>query len=196
MVRVPKAYPYYDFSYKANVETIRKWIETEAPNIHPVGRNGMHKYNNQDHSMYTAMLTVENIYGATTTSGRSTSRRSTTRRGRPDGTPRCCRAARRHGRHTRRWLSTRRAAARRWRPWMTLAAAGAAYLALGFVLWVHAWAEGATTHTLCGCGDPALFLWFFQWPATALAHGQNPFFSTALFHPTGSTCWRRPRSPG
>ena len=32
--------------------------------MHPVGRNGMHKYNNQDHSMYTAMLTVENIYGA------------------------------------------------------------------------------------------------------------------------------------
>ena len=68
---------------------------------------------------------------------------------------------------------------------MTLVAAGALYLALGFVLWVHAWAEGATTHTLCGCGDPALFLWFFQWPATALAHGQNPFFSTALFHPHG-----------
>ena len=59
------------------------------------------------------------------------------------------------------------------------------YVALGFLLWVHAWAEGATTHTLCGCGDPALFLWFFQWPATALAHGQNPFFSTALFHPHG-----------
>ncbi len=68
---------------------------------------------------------------------------------------------------------------------MTLAAAGLAYLALGFVLWVHAWADGATTHTLCGCGDPALFLWFFQWPATALAHGESPFFSTALFHPTG-----------
>ena len=64
VVRVPKAYPYYDFSYKANVETIRKWIEAEAPNVHPVGRNGMHKYNNQDHSMYTAMLTVENIFGA------------------------------------------------------------------------------------------------------------------------------------
>jgi protoporphyrinogen oxidase len=64
VVRVPKAYPYYDFSYKANVETIRKWIEAEAPNIHPVGRNGMHKYNNQDHSMYTALLTVENIFGA------------------------------------------------------------------------------------------------------------------------------------
>jgi len=63
VVRVPKAYPYYDFQYKANVETIRKWIEAEAPNIHPVGRNGMHKYNNQDHSMYTAMLTVDNIFG-------------------------------------------------------------------------------------------------------------------------------------
>jgi hypothetical protein len=68
---------------------------------------------------------------------------------------------------------------------MTLTAAGAIYLAVGFVLWVHAWTEGASTHTLCGCGDPALFLWFFQWPATALAHGQNPFFSTALFHPSG-----------
>ena len=68
---------------------------------------------------------------------------------------------------------------------MTVAAAGLVYLALGFVLWVHAWADGATAHTLCGCGDPALFLWFFQWPATAVAHGENPFFSTALFHPTG-----------
>jgi protoporphyrinogen oxidase len=64
VVRVPKAYPYYDFSYKANVETIRKWLDAEAPNVHPVGRNGMHKYNNQDHSMYTALLTVENIFGA------------------------------------------------------------------------------------------------------------------------------------
>jgi protoporphyrinogen oxidase len=65
VVRVPKAYPYYDFSYKANVDTIRRYLEAEAPNVHPVGRNGMHKYNNQDHSMYTAMLTVENIFGAT-----------------------------------------------------------------------------------------------------------------------------------
>ena len=74
--------------------------------------------------------------------------------------------------------------------------AGLLYLALGFVLWVHAWAEGASTHTLCGCGDPALFLWFFQWPATALAHGQNPFFSTALFHPTGINLLAQTRSPG
>ena len=42
---------------------LRGWLEANAPNVHPVGRNGMHKYNNQDHSMYTAMLTVENILG-------------------------------------------------------------------------------------------------------------------------------------
>ena len=40
---------------------MRRWLGTEVANVHPVGRNGMHKYNNQDHSMYTAMLTVENI---------------------------------------------------------------------------------------------------------------------------------------
>jgi len=64
VVRMPKAYPVYDDSYSDNVEIIRRWFETNAPNVHPVGRNGMHKYNNQDHSMYTAMLTVENIHGA------------------------------------------------------------------------------------------------------------------------------------
>jgi hypothetical protein len=68
---------------------------------------------------------------------------------------------------------------------MTLALVALIYLLVGFVLWIHAWTAGATTHTLCGCGDPALFLWFLQWPATALAHGHNPFFSTALFHPGG-----------
>jgi protoporphyrinogen oxidase len=64
VVRVPKAYPTYDFSYQDNVATIVGWLDANAPNVHPVGRNGMHKYNNQDHSMYTAMLTVENIHGA------------------------------------------------------------------------------------------------------------------------------------
>ncbi|HWE65020.1 MAG TPA: NAD(P)/FAD-dependent oxidoreductase [Acidimicrobiales bacterium] len=64
VVRVKKAYPYYDFTYKANVDLIRRYLETQAPNVHLVGRNGMHRYNNQDHSMYTAMLTVENMYGA------------------------------------------------------------------------------------------------------------------------------------
>jgi protoporphyrinogen oxidase len=64
VVRMPKAYPVYDEAYKANVEVLRAWLEANVPNVHPVGRNGMHKYNNQDHSMYTAMLTVENILGA------------------------------------------------------------------------------------------------------------------------------------
>jgi protoporphyrinogen oxidase len=64
VVRMPKAYPMYDGTYKGNVETLRKWIDTNVPNVFPVGRNGMHKYNNQDHSMYTAMLSVENIFGA------------------------------------------------------------------------------------------------------------------------------------
>jgi len=61
VVRMPKAYPVYDDTYRAAVDTMRHWLATEVPNVHPVGRNGMHKYNNQDHSMYTAMLTVENI---------------------------------------------------------------------------------------------------------------------------------------
>ena len=64
VVRMPKAYPYYDIDYKTNVDTIRAWLAEHAANVYPVGRNGMHRYNNQDHSMYTAMLTVENILGA------------------------------------------------------------------------------------------------------------------------------------
>jgi UDP-galactopyranose mutase (EC 5.4.99.9) len=61
VVRMPKAYPMYDADYQANVEVLRGWLEANARNVHPVGRNGMHRYNNQDHSMYTAMLTVENL---------------------------------------------------------------------------------------------------------------------------------------
>jgi hypothetical protein len=64
VVRMPKAYPIYDEHYRENVEVLRHWLEAHIVNVHPVGRNGMHRYNNQDHSMYTAMLTVENILGA------------------------------------------------------------------------------------------------------------------------------------
>ncbi|HET9077469.1 MAG TPA: NAD(P)/FAD-dependent oxidoreductase [Acidimicrobiales bacterium] len=64
VVRMPKAYPYYDKDYAANVDRIRAWLRENASNVFPVGRNGMHRYNNQDHSMYTAMLTVENLFGA------------------------------------------------------------------------------------------------------------------------------------
>lgn len=61
VVRMPKAYPFYDEHYRANVAKIVEWLNTRAANVHPIGRNGMHRYNNQDHSMYTAMLTAENI---------------------------------------------------------------------------------------------------------------------------------------
>jgi protoporphyrinogen oxidase len=66
VVRMPKAYPFYDEHYKANVAKIVQWMKSAVPNVHPVGRNGMHRYNNQDHSMYTAMLTAENIATGTT----------------------------------------------------------------------------------------------------------------------------------
>jgi protoporphyrinogen oxidase len=61
VVRQPKAYPVYDDAYQANVEAVRQELEQTYPTLHLVGRNGMHKYNNQDHAMMTAMLTVENI---------------------------------------------------------------------------------------------------------------------------------------
>ncbi|HMJ08900.1 MAG TPA: hypothetical protein VK468_07835, partial [Pyrinomonadaceae bacterium] len=63
VVRMPKAYPVYDSIYAQAVNTIREFIESLG-NMHLVGRNGMHKYNNQDHSMLTAMLAVKNILGA------------------------------------------------------------------------------------------------------------------------------------
>jgi protoporphyrinogen oxidase len=64
VVRMPKAYPFYDADYKANVAVLAAWLAEHAANVFPVGRNGMHRYNNQDHSMLTAMLSVENIFGA------------------------------------------------------------------------------------------------------------------------------------
>ncbi len=61
VVRQKKAYPVYDDAYKANVEAVRAELAEKFPTLHLVGRNGMHKYNNQDHAMMTAMLTVKNI---------------------------------------------------------------------------------------------------------------------------------------
>ena len=61
VVRQKKAYPVYDDDYAEHVATIRQELETRYPNLQLVGRNGMHKYNNQDHAMMTAMLCVENI---------------------------------------------------------------------------------------------------------------------------------------
>ncbi|MCK6446124.1 MAG: NAD(P)/FAD-dependent oxidoreductase [Planctomycetes bacterium] len=63
VVRMPKAYPIYDAEYRAHLDRVRTYIDP-IPNLHPVGRNGMHKYNNQDHSMLTAMMVVWNMRGA------------------------------------------------------------------------------------------------------------------------------------
>lgn len=61
VVRQEKAYPVYDDDYAANVLAMRSELEARYPTLHLVGRNGMHRYNNQDHAMMTAMLTVRNI---------------------------------------------------------------------------------------------------------------------------------------
>ena len=64
VIRMPKAYPIYDAAYRGHLDEVRSWIDP-IPNLHTVGRNGMHKYNNQDHSMLTAMMAVWNMQGAT-----------------------------------------------------------------------------------------------------------------------------------
>jgi len=61
VVRQEKAYPVYDEAYAAHVATMRGELEAAYPTLHLVGRNGMHRYNNQDHAMMTAMLVTRNI---------------------------------------------------------------------------------------------------------------------------------------
>jgi GT2 family glycosyltransferase len=63
VIRQPKAYPVYDGDYTENLEIVRNWLGG-FENLQTVGRNGMHRYNNQDHSMLTAMLAAENVLGA------------------------------------------------------------------------------------------------------------------------------------
>ncbi|WP_083670092.1 NAD(P)/FAD-dependent oxidoreductase [Singulisphaera sp. GP187] len=62
VVRMPKAYPVYDDAYQGHLAVIRAWLKN-LPNLELAGRNGMHKYNNQDHSMMTAVLAARNILG-------------------------------------------------------------------------------------------------------------------------------------
>ena len=61
VIRQPKAYPVYDDNYRSNRQIIKQALRDHCPNLHTIGRNGMHQYNNQDHSMMTAMLTARNI---------------------------------------------------------------------------------------------------------------------------------------
>jgi protoporphyrinogen oxidase len=58
--RVPKAYPMYDMDYAERIRTIRGWLDG-ITNLQQVGRNGLHRYNNSDHSMLTAMRAVDNL---------------------------------------------------------------------------------------------------------------------------------------
>jgi protoporphyrinogen oxidase len=60
VIRMPKAYPVYDGDYQGALQVIRKWLDG-IPNLHLIGRNGQHRYNNQDHSMVTACYAAENI---------------------------------------------------------------------------------------------------------------------------------------
>ncbi len=102
VVRVHKAYPMYDVEYAERVRTIRGWLEG-IDNLIQVGRNGLHRYNNSDHSMLTAMRAVDNILpGLITTSGRSTPRASTTRKTSRTSSPTFARPRR------RRWRSRSR----------------------------------------------------------------------------------------
>jgi hypothetical protein len=64
VVRMRKAYPVYDNGWAESLNKVRHYLETHLPNLQLVGRNGMHKYNNQDHSMMTALYGARNILGA------------------------------------------------------------------------------------------------------------------------------------
>ena len=62
VIRQPKAYPVYDAHYLENLQVIREYLDT-MENLQTVGRNGMHRYNNQDHSMLTGLLAARNLLG-------------------------------------------------------------------------------------------------------------------------------------
>jgi protoporphyrinogen oxidase len=66
VVRQPKAYPVYDEEYREHVEAVRRDFADLYPTLSLIGRNGMHKYNNQDHAMMTGMLTAANIIAGET----------------------------------------------------------------------------------------------------------------------------------
>src|SRR5215469_1939949 len=63
VVRMQKAYPMYDSGYSDQIAIVRKYIESQLPNLQLIGRNGMHKYNNQDHSMMTGIYAARNVMG-------------------------------------------------------------------------------------------------------------------------------------
>jgi len=63
VVRQSKAYPMYDHNYRSNVDRVREFLESAAGNLQVAGRNGMHKYDNQDHAMLTGLMAARNVMG-------------------------------------------------------------------------------------------------------------------------------------
>lgn len=63
VIRSRKTYPIYDAGYKENIDTLKDYLSTFS-NLQTIGRNGLHRYNNQDHSMLTALRAIDNILGA------------------------------------------------------------------------------------------------------------------------------------
>lgn len=61
VVRMPKAYPVYDRDFDDRLKIVRDFVQQELTNVQLIGRNGMHRYNNQDHAVLTGMLAAENI---------------------------------------------------------------------------------------------------------------------------------------
>ena len=62
VIRQPKAYPVYDAAYREALNRIQEFL-SEFDNLQTIGRNGMHRYNNQDHSMLTGILAARNLMG-------------------------------------------------------------------------------------------------------------------------------------
>jgi hypothetical protein len=60
---VPRAYPVYGGGHRAALEQVRLFLQA-TPNLHIAGRNGMHRYNNQDHAMLSGILAARNAAGA------------------------------------------------------------------------------------------------------------------------------------
>lgn len=62
VIRQRKAYPVYDGEYRQHLQVIQEYLK-QFDNLQTIGRNGMHRYNNQDHSMLTGLLAAKNILG-------------------------------------------------------------------------------------------------------------------------------------
>jgi protoporphyrinogen oxidase len=62
--RAEHAYPVYDAARPGILADIRRWLEHAAANVQPIGRNGLHRYDNQDHAAMTGLLAAENVFGA------------------------------------------------------------------------------------------------------------------------------------